>query len=350
MNAVFRGFNKPANATAPNEVVQHPLFQSVDPAVFPKLDVEAERLFGLENFGVSLLLRSQFQQSPAKKDSHQLTTEHLLCELLLGPPKTTHPNRNIHSQANSVVQALFFCEPFRRYVVNAYPETPIAQVLSVHDIKDNLKDAQNGSYNNNNARKSSPQGNPLHPMPATNGVSPHQTEVVPEADASQPSNTAAIPPLEFKPSTMLTTLRDLFVGMALHKDKTGVIAPEAFITQLRRENEFFRSSMHQDAHEFLNYLLNVIADEADRELKVKQKQLEEQQQQHDQEQQGDSQANNAAAADSSFERKRRSLMAKASNLSWVHQLFQGTLTNETLCLNCKNVGLVLKPSSCFQTD
>ncbi|KAL0286824.1 UNVERIFIED_CONTAM: Ubiquitin carboxyl-terminal hydrolase 3 [Sesamum angustifolium] len=40
------------------------------------------------------------------------------------------------------------------------------------------------------------------------------------------------------------------------KKKTGVLAPKRFVQRLKKQNEIFRSYMHQDAHEFLNYLLN----------------------------------------------------------------------------------------------
>ncbi len=39
------------------------------------------------------------------------------------------------------------------------------------------------------------------------------------------------------------------------------MAPRAFIDKLKELNELFRSSMHQDAHEFLNYLLNRVMED-----------------------------------------------------------------------------------------
>lgn len=60
--------------------------------------------------------------------------------------------------------------------------------------------------------------------------------------------------------TLLTCLADLFHSIANQKKKTGTIAPKKFIARLRKENELFDNYMQQDAHEFLNYLLNTIAD------------------------------------------------------------------------------------------
>lgn len=49
-----------------------------------------------------------------------------------------------------------------------------------------------------------------------------------------------------------------FHSVATQKEKVEVISPEKFKTRLQKENELFR--MQQDAHGFLNYLLNTIAD------------------------------------------------------------------------------------------
>lgn len=84
--------------------------------------------------------------------------------------------------------------------------------------------------------------------------------------------------------TLFAALKDLFWKIATHKKKTGVVAPVNFINKVKKENgnvfdldwlqrilktnvdtvELFRSSMHQDAHEFLNYLLNSIAEDVER--------------------------------------------------------------------------------------
>lgn len=76
--------------------------------------------------------------------------------------------------------------------------------------------------------------------------------------------------------------------------------------------------MQQDAHEFLNYLLNTVADILQEEKK--------------QEKQNGRLKNNGAAV--------AAAEAEAENKAeptWVHDIFQGTLTNETRCLNCETV-------------
>ena len=48
--------------------------------------------------------------------------------------------------------------------------------------------------------------------------------------------------------------------IATSKKRSSVVAPKRFIQRLRLDNELFRSHMHQDAHEFLNFLLNCCCD------------------------------------------------------------------------------------------
>ncbi|CAB0042599.1 unnamed protein product [Trichogramma brassicae] len=58
--------------------------------------------------------------------------------------------------------------------------------------------------------------------------------------------------------TLLTCLADLFHSIATQKKKVGSIAPKKFIARLRKEKEEFDNYMQQDAHEFLNFLINHI--------------------------------------------------------------------------------------------
>ncbi|KAG8383533.1 hypothetical protein BUALT_Bualt04G0023400 [Buddleja alternifolia] len=104
------------------------------------------------------------------------------------------------------------------------------------------------------------------------------------------------------------------------KRKTGVIAPKRFVQRLRKQNEIFRSYMHQDAHEFLNYLLNELVDILEKE---------------------------ARAAKSDQENPHKIANGptnmpfngpqKDPVITWVHKNFQGILTNETRCLRCETV-------------
>uniref|UniRef100_A0A2K5PDI3 Ubiquitin carboxyl-terminal hydrolase 46 n=1 Tax=Cebus imitator TaxID=2715852 RepID=A0A2K5PDI3_CEBIM len=101
---------------------------------------------------------------------------------------------------------------------------------------------------------------------------------------------------------------------ATFKKKVGVIPPKKFISRPRKENDLFDNYMQKDAHEFLNYLLNTIADILQEEKK--------QEKQNGKFKNGNM---NEPAENNKPE------------LTWIHEIFQGTLTNETRCLNCETV-------------
>ncbi|BGP46769.1 hypothetical protein JCM10450v2_002617 [Rhodotorula kratochvilovae] len=113
-------------------------------------------------------------------------------------------------------------------------------------------------------------------------------------------------------TTLLTTLRDLFCSISGQQKSLGTVAPQAFINQLKRDNEFFRSTLHQDAHEFLNFLINSVAEALERDEKKR-------------------------AADEGRAPSMVGTGFGAHAKTWVHSLFEGILTNETRCLTCETV-------------
>uniref|UniRef100_A0A4W5PB90 ubiquitinyl hydrolase 1 n=1 Tax=Hucho hucho TaxID=62062 RepID=A0A4W5PB90_9TELE len=115
---------------------------------------------------------------------------------------------------------------------------------------------------------------------------------------------------------LLTCLADLFHSIANQKRKVGVIPPKKFITRLRKENELFDNYMQQDAHEFLNYLLNTIADLLQEERKQDK--------------------TNGRLANGSLDSQNHNSNGPPPS-TWVHEIFQGTLTNETRCLTCETI-------------
>ncbi|RXM30348.1 Ubiquitin carboxyl-terminal hydrolase 46 [Acipenser ruthenus] len=118
-----------------------------------------------------------------------------------------------------------------------------------------------------------------------------------------------------KKENLLTCLADLFHSITTQKKKVGVIPPKKFISRLRKENDLFDNYMQQDAHEFLNYLLNTVADILQEETT--------------QEKQNGKLKNGSTTSDVEESNK--------IDPTWVHDIFQGTLTNETRCLNCETV-------------
>ena len=116
---------------------------------------------------------------------------------------------------------------------------------------------------------------------------------------------------------LLTCLADLFVQISSQKRKTGVIAPRKFVERLRQDNELFRSYMHQDAHEFLNYLVNECAEILEKEAR---------------EGAGDGAGPTAEGPPPSGNGG-----AGQGPRTFVPETFQGKLVNETRCLCCETV-------------
>jgi len=81
------------------------------------------------------------------------------------------------------------------------------------------------------------------------------------------------------------------------------MAPRAFIKKLKLSNELFNSDMQQDAQELLNFLLNEVAEVVKKRQKI--------QLRHGSEPKRDT--------------------------TWVHDIFQGVLANETKCLECESI-------------
>eukprot|EP00894_Picocystis_sp_ML_P001329 jgi/Pico_ML_1/51846/g356.t1 len=106
---------------------------------------------------------------------------------------------------------------------------------------------------------------------------------------------------------LLTCLHELFQQIAQQRKKAGVVGPKKFVNRLKKDNEMFRGYLHQDAHEFLNFLLNELCDILEKEDKENR------------------------------DRNHRDVEKKGGQTTWVHDLFQGYLVNETRCLLCESV-------------
>ncbi|CAA2969514.1 ubiquitin carboxyl-terminal hydrolase 3-like [Olea europaea var. sylvestris] len=121
---------------------------------------------------------------------------------------------------------------------------------------------------------------------------------------------------------LLTCLAELFSQISSQKKKTGVIAPKRFVQRVRKQNELFRGYMHQDAHEFLNFLLNELADILEKEShKVTSL----------------PQASSAEHVANGVNYAQVNGFKKEPLVTLVHKYFQGILTNETRCLRCETV-------------
>lgn len=93
---------------------------------------------------------------------------------------------------------------------------------------------------------------------------------------------------------LLYALKDIFESMVENRSQIGVVLPSHFVNKLKEKNFLFRQvNMHQDAHEFCNYLVNETIESINLEV--------------------------------------------GADKNWCTQLFQGLITNETKCLSCETV-------------
>ncbi|PUU78031.1 hypothetical protein B9Z19DRAFT_1101602 [Tuber borchii] len=103
-----------------------------------------------------------------------------------------------------------------------------------------------------------------------------------------------------------------------HNSHTGVVSPN-------RENDMFSGQQHQDAHEFLNYVLNQVIENHGYKN-------------------GNAVTNSTPAKSSgtltpvnASSAASTASLTSTSSTGWIHELFEGLLTSETKCLTCENV-------------
>ncbi|KAI9343369.1 hypothetical protein BD770DRAFT_398222 [Pilaira anomala] len=231
--------------------------------------------------------------------------------------------------SNSVVQALYYCKPFRQCVLN-FPQASTAQICTPLYPSSPSVNTNGHSYFPSTS-SSSTSSSPAMNGTRVNGTStPVKETISNKSRSSVNGNIAGTPTIPIEKDqnniniapgmedTLFSSLKDLFWKISTNKKKTGVVAPVNFINKVKKENELFRSSMHQDAHEFLNYTLNTIADDVQ---KFQQRVSEEQESIH---------------SDSSSDPTDTTASSKPKT-TWVHQLFEGVFSNETKCLSCETV-------------
>ncbi|KAJ3272942.1 hypothetical protein HDV01_005139 [Terramyces sp. JEL0728] len=218
--------------------------------------------------------------------------------------------------SNSVLQALYFCKPFRDCtILYTYPHSAAKSVALENNIDISLL-----VPNSTNQRVPSTTN-----MPSKKELdAPLEGSFVGSVQDNSKKSTeiwngttmdALVNKLGLDGSqndTILGALQNLFLSISTQKKQTGVMGPKQFITKLKQENEIFSSTQQQDAHEMFNYLINEIADTLTRqkkELATKLKELD----------------------------PANIKVQEEPVKTWIHKLFEGQLTNETKCLNCESI-------------
>lgn len=98
---------------------------------------------------------------------------------------------------------------------------------------------------------------------------------------------------------LYSALKDIFESITENESLTGVVSPTRFIHILKKENVLFNTMMHQDAHEFLNFLLNDLSEYADSNLE--------------------------------------GFQSNQNDSNFIKNLFQGTQSSRIKCLTCDSV-------------
>ncbi|KAH9884676.1 hypothetical protein C8Q73DRAFT_719306 [Cubamyces lactineus] len=213
--------------------------------------------------------------------------------------------------ANSVLQALYFCGPFRELLLQypdpSVPDVPLPPPSQPPPVQ-------------------SPPPPPSS-SPQTSRRKPGRAMSVSEPPPSQVNLPPSIP-IPPSPPTLLSALRSLYLHISRNPADKGTVAPRAFIEKLKELNELFRGSAHQDAHEFLNFLLNRIMEEMEDDRRrlgsIPNGAAEDL-------------ANSVATLSTNPPASTSTAIGNAFNSTIVHRLFEGVLTSETRCLTCETV-------------
>lgn len=252
---------------------------------------------------------------------------------------------------NSVLQALYFCEPFRKAVLQYADLRALAKTSSPDKLdRTSTLAAPTGVLASGSTFLSSSTSST---MPTMNGTIKNtvkgvlnigSTSLSSGLAATALSSSSNVPPENDTPSalledTILTALADLFNQIATQKKRTGSVPPKSFVNKLRQENDMFSSYMHQDAHEFLNFILNDIVECLRREEAEKLRRKHALLTRHTYDhvtfdvkempllQNGTVGPDHGEKGDAEPDEVR----------TFVHDLFEGQLSNEVRCLCCETV-------------
>ncbi|KAF3897926.1 Ubiquitin carboxyl-terminal hydrolase [Trichophyton interdigitale] len=240
---------------------------------------------------------------------------------------------------NSILQCLYYSAPFRESVIN-YPQRSPPESLK-HALSTNFKYPDPDISLEEALLQTKLKQQQLA---TSNGVRPTLTpqNQIPKAeDKDSPEYKKKVamhtlPVLETTDNSqnygmqesLFTSLKDIFESIAASEERVGVVRPQHFLDVLRRENEMFRTAMHQDAHEFLNLLLNEVVNNVEAEAN-RTSVLE-----------ADADSESSTATSTSVATTLATSVGGSAktppySTRWVHELFEGKLTSETECLTCE---------------
>ncbi|KAG6290801.1 hypothetical protein E4U46_001549 [Claviceps purpurea] len=250
---------------------------------------------------------------------------------------------------NSIVQALFHSDLFRQSVIN-YPYFPplddpnapngscpgpkvtvTFRDLAGPDATTPIEKKKSGSASQSLKQRQSMGSGQLT---AAQAVKPEDKPDTPEYKKKQAMQKGPILELSRDDSLpygmeecTFTGLKDIFVALQDTTARTGILSPQRFLEVFKRDNEMFRNSMHQDAHEFYGLVLNDVITNVEQSARIS-RALEGRKEQDNLEQSvrnvvGSALSNHAISG------------YQSPGTGWVHDIFEGVLTSETRCLTCE---------------
>nr|UWK20421.1 ubiquitin thiolesterase [Trichoderma cf. fertile] len=245
---------------------------------------------------------------------------------------------------NSIVQALFYSDLFRESVIN-YPSLSPSETPNGNRPKVNVtlrppmnptppaQQPNKKSLSTKEVMKQRQALNSGQPIPGQPAVKPEDKPDTPEYKKKQAMLKGPILELAQEngmaygmDECTFTGLKDIFLAVLQSSTRTGVLSPQRFLEIFKRDNEMFRNSMHQDAHEFYGLVLNDVIANVEANARKIQERLEIKGQndltQSVENALGSALLNNATGY-------------RTPGTGWVHDIFEGVLTSETKCLTCE---------------
>ncbi|KAI2615610.1 cysteine proteinase [Hypoxylon sp. NC1633] len=244
---------------------------------------------------------------------------------------------------NSIVQALYYTVPFREQVLN-FPSLSPSDTPNGNRPRVNIQirppaPATNGAaHGGANAKKTNAASDAMEKRKQINSGQPQQVRPEDKPDTPEYKKKQAMlkgPILELAQESnetygmdecTFTGLRDIFMALVDSDVRTGVLSPQRFLEIFKRDNEMFRNSMHQDAHEFYGLVLNDIISNVESTAR---RLLN-----------GEAARSKDGAEESlkaalGLIAKSTTNGTKSPGTGWVHDIFEGVLTSETKCLTCE---------------
>jgi hypothetical protein len=142
--------------------------------------------------------------------------------------------------SNSVVQALYYCKPFRDCAIRySYPHSAVKLVLQEENMNvDQLLETavKPKEQYEGNATKKNDLDAPLESAGSTQQVDAGASNVSDMWKGTTAQQVVQHFGIDNNSDNMLGAIQNLFVAISSQKKQTGVIGPRQFITKLKQEN------------------------------------------------------------------------------------------------------------------